>query len=259
MFLMGSKDTNLADFLAPDQVDPGAEGVGAAPDDALKRSIADWAGKLKEVEAIRRREAAVRETNDAVDDLARLRAIGMNHAERTDREASGILTCAEQEAVGRGTDPAIKFVRVARAVRQIVVLQQEVLGLRPVAGVRVVAEKAADAIPSPAPSPSEPGGLSPTLPRGAGEGLSDRTENDLADRERSDLSERDDLYDYDDRAFPEVVAGVRRTLGVAQGPVSGVSAVPAGVTGRGKARPRARLNASASAVGANARGRGPPG
>jgi hypothetical protein len=238
---------------------------GAAPDpereDALTRSIVDWSAKLKLVEATRRREAAVRETNDAVDDLARLRAIGMSHAERTDREAAGLLTCNEQNPLARGADPAIKFVRVARAVRQAIVLQQELLGLRPVAGARagIALAEAAHAPSNPAPPPSQPLGLGPALSSGAGEGLSDRTENDLADRERSDL---DDLYDYDDRSFPEAIAGVRRTLGVAHDPdfaVAGADVAVAGANGGGKSRPCARLSASASAVGANARGRGPPG
>jgi hypothetical protein len=122
-------------------------------------------------------------------------------------------------------------------VRQIVVLQQELLGNRPVAGVRAVADmpvanaKTADA---------EPAHRETEIER-----------NDLPDRERP---ERDDLYDHDDRAYGEVVADVRQVLGVS--PVASED-FPAPAPHK-PFKPRPYLTASASPVGANARERGPP-
>jgi hypothetical protein len=159
------------------------------------------------------------------------------------------LSFDEQEASKRGGDPGLKFNRVARAVRQIVVLQQELLGNRPVAGVRAMADiqRAATDVPA--------------QPRAQAE--DDIERSDLPDRER-DRNDLNDLYDYDDRAYGDVVADVRQVLNIspAAGPdfpadvKAPVLRVPAGT--HRKPNHRARLTASASAVGANARERGPP-
>ena len=61
--------------------------------------------------------------------LAELRGIGMAIAEGVGRYAKGALTPEEAKAF-KGCDVALAFSRVARAVRQIVVLEQEVMGLR---------------------------------------------------------------------------------------------------------------------------------
>ena len=237
-----------------DQADP--DMARADFDAALAKSIREWAAKAEEVEAARRKTLALRETNDAIEDLRRLRQIGMEHAERTGREGRGLLTYDEREGLSRATDPGLKFNRIARAVRQIVVLQQELLGNRPVAGVRAVADiqpMAAD---------------SSVQPREHAEPDAERS--DLPDRERPDRDDLNDLYDYDDRAYGEVVADVRRVLNFspADGPdfpadvkahassVSPSLRAPAGT--QRKPNHRTRLTASASAVGANARERGPP-
>jgi hypothetical protein len=56
---------------AQDQADP--EQVRADFDAALAKSIREWAAKAEEVEAARRQTLALRETNDAIEDLRRLR------------------------------------------------------------------------------------------------------------------------------------------------------------------------------------------
>jgi len=223
-----------------DQADP--EMARADFDAALSKSVREWAANAERVEAARRQTLAMRETNDAIEDLRRLRQLGMEHAERTSREGRGLLTYDEREGLSSRADPGFKFNRIARAVRQIVVLQQELLGLRPVAGLRAMADapaavaEIADA--EPARRETEPG---------------DRPErNDLPDRERP---ERDDLYDYDDRAYGEVVAGVKQVLGVAPVEPEFRTSMPAPIK---PFKPHPRPTASASAVGANARERGPP-
>ena len=232
-----------------DQADP--EMARADFDAALAKSIREWAAKAKEVEAARRQTLALRETNDAIEDLRRLRQIGMEHAERTGREGRGLLTYDEREGLSRATDPGLKFNRIARAVRQIVVLQQELLGNRPVAGVRAAADAPAAAAPT---ADAETADAEPTR--------RERERSDLRDRpERNDLN---DLYDYDDRAYGEVVADVRQVLDVAPAEDEDFPAhvkAPAPRASAGNHRQpnrRAHLTASASAIGANARERGPP-
>jgi len=61
--------------------------------------------------------------------LAELRGIGMAIAEGLGRYVAGTLLPSE-EKVFKGCDVALAFSRVARAVRQIIVLEQEVMGLR---------------------------------------------------------------------------------------------------------------------------------
>ena len=57
----------------------------------LARNVAAHAEQMKVLEEARRDTAALRETNDAVADLRRLREILMDHVERTDRQAKGLL------------------------------------------------------------------------------------------------------------------------------------------------------------------------
>jgi hypothetical protein len=224
-----------------DQADP--ETARAEFDAALSKSVREWAAKAKEVEAVRLETMALRETNDAIEDLRRLRQIGMEHAERTSREGRDLLTFDERDGLARGTDPGLKFNRIARTVRQIVVLQQELLGNRPVAGIRAVADA--------------PTAVARTTDAEPAQRETERS--DLADRERP---ERNDLYDYDDRSFDQAVDGVRQTLGVsaAQDVAAEANAstpLPV-IDGGNEPRQRTWLNASASPRGANARGRGPP-
>lgn len=60
--------------------------------------------------------------------LAELRAVGMAIAEGLGRYAKGELSASEEKAF-KGCDVALAFSRVARAVRQIIVLEAEVMGL----------------------------------------------------------------------------------------------------------------------------------
>ena len=61
--------------------------------------------------------------------LGALRAVGMAIAEGVGRYVKGELSPEETQAF-KGCDAALAFSRVARAVRQIIVLEQEVMGLR---------------------------------------------------------------------------------------------------------------------------------
>jgi hypothetical protein len=75
------------------------------------------------------RTAAIKDAT--LDDLARMRRVGMNFIERLDARAAGGMTEAELEGMKRVGDDCIAFERVARAVRQIVALEHETVGIRP--------------------------------------------------------------------------------------------------------------------------------
>src|SRR6185312_1002779 len=105
----------------------------------LARNVAAHAEQMKVLEEARRETAALRETNDAVADLRRLREILMDHVERTDRQAKGLLRLDEYENCDRKIDPGMKCIRLGLAVRRTVVLQQELLGLRAAPGARALA------------------------------------------------------------------------------------------------------------------------
>ncbi|HTJ64872.1 MAG TPA: hypothetical protein VL899_13795, partial [Alphaproteobacteria bacterium] len=109
--------------------------------------------------------------------------------------ATGLLRDHEYEACDHKIDPAMKCVRLARAVRQSIVLQQELLGLRPAPGMRFGAGKDAATEKT----------VADELERSVAEAP------DSADEavEREDLRDRDDSYDYDDRPYDEVVDSIR--------------------------------------------------
>jgi len=161
----------------------------------LAKNIAEAGAHMKTLEEARRATAGLRESNDAVEDLRRLREVLMGHVERTDRQATGLLRDHEYEACDHKIDPAMKCVRLARAVRQSIVLQQELLGLRPAPGMRFGAGKDAAAKKT----------VADELERETSEAP------DSADEavEREDLRDRDDSYDYDDRPYDEVVDSIR--------------------------------------------------
>src|SRR5882724_8088507 len=71
--------------------------------------------------------------------LDRLAVMGMNLAERIERVSSGQASEADA-AVLDGQDVVLAFTRVSRAVRQIIVLSQETMGLRALPGSRGLAE-----------------------------------------------------------------------------------------------------------------------
>jgi hypothetical protein len=150
---------------------------------------------MKTLEDARQATAGLRESNDAVEDLRRLRDVLMEHVERTQRQATGLLRNHEYEACDHKIDPAMKCVRLARAVRQSIVLQQELLGLRLTPGMRFAAATAAAAEKT----------VADALERAVAE-TPDRADEAC---EREDLRDRDDTYDYDDRPYDEVVEAIR--------------------------------------------------
>ena len=135
-------------------------------------------------------------------DLRRMREIGMNFVERLERRASGLLLEREERAFLDAGDICLGFARVTRAVRQIIVLEQEMLGLREPPVARAVGRNsAAHSTESAAPPAADPVG--------------DRTDPPDTDRERNDLN---DLDDYDRGPADAVVAQIRSTLGLAEAP-----------------------------------------
>jgi len=162
----------------------------------LARNVAIQAEQMKILEEARRTTAALRETNDAVDDLRRLREILMEHVERTDRQAKGLLRLDEYENCDKTLDPGLKCMRLGRAVRQTVVLQQELLGLRAAPGARALAGRETEVVtPEVETTPEE----TPEV----------RERADHRERDRNDNRDPDDTYDYDDRPYDQVIASIR--------------------------------------------------
>ena len=174
----------------------------------LAKNIAEAGAHMQTLEEARRKTAGLRETNDAVEDLRRLREVLMGHVERTDRQARSMLRLDEYEACNKSADPAIQCVRLARAVRQTIVLQQELLGLRLAPGMRHAAAK--EGVAEKTATPEREDVDAPDL-------------NDEA-HEREELHDRDDTDDYDGRPYHEVVDSIRAEFkipaGVAVKPVT---------------------------------------
>jgi hypothetical protein len=138
--------------------------------------------------------------------LAQLEALRMardatvNMIDKIDRAAAGLLEAREDHPMSGTTDLCLAFTRVTRTLRQIIVLEQEVAGLREPPRRYYAAASAPAAANDAASRDSE-----------------DRAERD-DDRERDDLRDppdRDDTHDdddYDDREFDIVLASVRKTL-----------------------------------------------
>jgi len=164
----------------------------------LARNVAIQAEQMKILEEARRNTAALRETNDAVGDLRRLREILMEHVERTDRQAKGLLRLDEYENCDKTLDPGLKCIRLGRAVRQTVVLQQELLGLRAAPAARALAGRETEVAASEVETTEE----TPEV----------REREDFRERDRNDTRDPDDTYDYDDRAYDQVIAKIRRTF-----------------------------------------------
>ena len=126
-----------------------------------------------------------------LDDLARLRAAAMAMAER--------LAAPDDVVASTPTTPTIEqralaFTRVARAVRQIIVLEQEMLGLRAYSPRQFPTSKE---------QRSEPQhDLVSILAAIEDSGDEYSSETDMRDandvRDRNDLRDPDDLDDYDD-------------------------------------------------------------
>jgi hypothetical protein len=195
-----------------------------------------------------RDDSAQKETDDAVADLRRCREFLMEHLELSWREAKGLLRTEERANCVNGIDPGFKAVRLARAVRQVIAQQQELMGLRPVPGIRV-------AVAAPAAETSE----QPTVERNDA-----REASDLRDREYDDLRDRSDLDDYDDydnRPYEQVMASIHDDLRriskprpVETEPARKAAIVPVNA----EMRLREELLTSAAAPAPHRRERGPP-
>jgi len=128
-----------------------------------------------------------------LEELARMRAIGMDCARRLERRARGRLSPAEEAVFARRSRGIINdFVTVARAVRQIIVLEQELAGLRP-------ARRDGRAQQSAQPAPPN----MPVLPRPKA------MPSALPGVLRDDLQEY-----YDHRPVGEAVSWIRSTLSI---------------------------------------------
>ena len=131
---------------------------------------------------------------DQLESLGWLRRYGMEIAERLDRCSRGLLLFKEEPAF-KDVDVALAFSRVAKAVRQIIVVEQETAGLREMRVPRAVAERAAPA------EPQEP-------EFGAQASRIDRD----ADLDHEDLRDRNDIDDYSSAPVQEIMTGVRAEL-----------------------------------------------
>ena len=205
----------------------------------LAKNVAESGEYMKTLEEARRKTAGLRESNDAVEDLRHLREVLMGHVDRTDRQARSLLRLDEYEAADHSIDPAMKCIKLARAVRLSIVLQQELLGLRPAPGARLPAAQEAVAEKPVADAPDR-----------------EFRETETREIDREQLHDRDDMHDYDDRSYDEVVAAIRTEF-----------KIPAGVPVAAKAaeKPRARkpkirdeILASASSAPAFRLEHGPP-
>ncbi len=176
-----------AEMADDDRTSPGSDPV---------RPRSGWAAKGSRTErdatrTQRKQLMAERQTADALGDLRRLREIGMMRAEQTVQDGEDRVHGAVRDSGAKPLDSVTAFVQVARAVRQIIVLEQELLGQRPVPVARAAAARPADTQPAVS---------------------NRRAPNQSADsdlRERSDL---DDLNDYDDRSFQQVLSGIHEAL-----------------------------------------------
>lgn len=191
---------------AGEQSAPGEPEGGATP--GAKQGPAELgAPKLGPLEGI---EEGMRA--DQLESLGQLRHFGVAIAERLDRHARGLLLFKEEPAF-RDCDVALAFSRVARAVRQIVVLEQETAGVREMRVPRPLTERDAQA------ESVQAEAVAPAADMPAPSERLDREEPDDAD----DLRDPDDTDDYDDdddyRSGPvgEVIAQVRADLAAAPG------------------------------------------
>jgi hypothetical protein len=124
-----------------------------------------------------------------LDELARLRDIGIAGAERISRCMQGKATPAEAALLASKDGLFVEFMRTSRAVRQVIVLEMELMGLRP------------------APDRDAPRGLK----------RPDAGANDNRGRPGDVLAFGDigNDYDYNHGPLDEVVARIRKDLRVA--------------------------------------------
>jgi hypothetical protein len=132
-------------------------------------------------------------------ELARMRAAGMATIERIGRWSDGLLSAAEVKELAGRRGIVNEYVRVARGVRQIIVLEQETMGWR-AAPLRDV-----DA-------PDE------ELDGGEDGALEEADDLEALERDYGATRERfgsdDDLDDYDTGPLDQVIARVRKDLNI---------------------------------------------
>jgi hypothetical protein len=82
--------------------------------------------------AAEREAARVEGIKDAtLGDMAEMRAIGMRFARRLDKRSAGEMSAEEEKGMRRVGDDCVAFERTTRAVRQIIALEHETVGIRP--------------------------------------------------------------------------------------------------------------------------------
>lgn len=145
-------------------------------------------------------ERVARRVERQFEGLDRLRAIGLNLAERIDRVSAGEASKGEARAFAGQQDIVLAFARLSRAVRQIIVLEQEMMGLRAPPAARASAGAAGRGT----------GGALDFGRREAGFGAE---RNDLRDpRDPSDYNDHHDYGDYDNGSRDEVVKRIYEVL-----------------------------------------------
>ena len=201
-------------------------------------------------------------------DLGDLRGAGMNLVRRMDRRVAGKLPEEEAKAFGKIADPILSFARLSRSVRQIIVLEQELMGLR-------MPQLGRDATYAERDDKSRLRGFR----KWPGKDPDDDCYENPDTRDASDLYDHDsDLRDTDDLADPEdsndtndylaapadeIIARVRTALGVPQPadtPIAPEAALRAyAATGETPNFTPRKLTARANAARTqSARTRGPP-
>jgi hypothetical protein len=162
---------------------------------------------------------ADRETEDAVADLRRLRGVGMGLADVIDRRAGQMMDIDHGKPLP--IEAADGFETVALTVRRVIVLQQELLGLReppqrraPAAPRQPPVERGAEDDPEDAAQNDDsPAGIDGLLSAfDSLESLFDSLDGGRDDdpAERDDLREPDDLDD--DRPIDDVLRDVRKAF-----------------------------------------------
>ena len=82
--------------------------------------------------AAEREAARVEGIKDAtLGDMAEMRAIGMRMVRRLDKRSAGEMSAEEEKGMKRVGDDCVAFERTTRAVRQIIALEHETVGIRP--------------------------------------------------------------------------------------------------------------------------------
>ena len=142
--------------------------------------------------------------------MARLSAVSLKLLDRIEAAAEGCLEDEERQAIFGKLDLVTAFTRLSRAMRQIAVLEAEMVGEREPSQGRIWsdAERMSSILPEPE---SEEGDDEPEAEDGDSEpsGLSD---GGGSDRERSDLRDPDDLDDYDRRPTGEVIQSLTQQI-----------------------------------------------